>query len=82
MVQPKPLSLEETRIGVRMPGPTAGAAVVSAATEAGTDSEDSGGVEDCVDISVASVEAVTSVMESLEAGAELDSGRAFLLTED
>ena len=49
---------------------------VSAAREGGTDSEDSGG-EDSVDTSVASVEAVTSVKESLddgaEAGAELDS---------
>ena len=42
---------------------------VSAAREGGTDSEDSGG-EDSVDTSVASVEAVTSVMESLEEGAE------------
>ena len=63
------------------PPPTAGAAGtavgVSAAREGGTDSEDSGGDEDSVDTSVASVEAVTSVKESLddgaEAGAELDS---------
>ena len=46
---------------------------VSAAREGGTDSEDSGGDEDSVDTSVASVEAVTSVVESLDDGAEAGS---------
>ena len=62
------------------PPPTAGAAGaavdVSAAREGGSDSEDSGGDEDSVDTSVASVKAVTSVMESLDAGAELGSPTA------